>query len=431
MIAGPDPLLRDCYLQWRAQLERVSPKSCRVTFSGPALFRRRLVHHGFELHAVGVGEIDRVIGAPVIFARRIDYGHAVRFEEGAERVHVVAARKLEGVVVEADVALAVLALLALRVGGGDPEQRLAVAPAGHVGVVVFELEAEEAEDLAVELLRAREVADAQHQVIDTDDAGHDVSPSARLLRRWLPPPRAPAAAHAGAPGGRARARAIGLGFFVRAGAHLVERGFARTFVHARHPARLRRATLAPRAGRGRRPAARDRDRLGGGVVDDRELGGAQALDLVAQPRGFLEVEIGGGRAHARLEVGDHRLEIVADGGSGLLVADAGKPAAGRDQHVVALVDRLQNVGDVAAHALRRDAVRGVERFLLFTPPIGLGDGALHRAGHGVGIEDDTAVDVARGAADGLNERGLAAQESLLVGVEDRNQRAFRNVEALA
>src|SRR5262245_14693460 len=92
MIAGPDPLLRDCYLQWRAQLERVSPKSCRVTFSGPALFRRRLVHHGFELHAVGVGEIDRVIGAAVIFAGRIDYGHAVRFKEDAERVHVVAAR---------------------------------------------------------------------------------------------------------------------------------------------------------------------------------------------------------------------------------------------------------------------------------------------------------------------------------------------------
>src|SRR5262249_3352696 len=92
------------------------------------------------------------------------------------RVHVAAARNLEGVVVEADVALAVLALAALRVGGGDPEQRLAVAPAGHVGVVVFELEAEKAEQLAVEVLRAREVADAEHQVIDADDAGHGSLP---------------------------------------------------------------------------------------------------------------------------------------------------------------------------------------------------------------------------------------------------------------
>ena len=41
------------------------------------------------------------------------------------------------------------------------------------------------------------------------------------------------------------------------------------------------------------------------------------------------------------------------------------------------------------------------------------------------------VDVARGAADGLDERGLAAQEAFLVGVENGDQRAFRNVEALA
>ena len=49
----------------------------------------------------------------------------------------------------------------------------------------------------------------------------------------------------------------------------------------------------------------------------------------------------------------------------------------------------------------------------------------------VGIEDDVAVDVARGAADGLDQRGLAAQEAFFVGVENGDQRAFRNVEALA
>jgi hypothetical protein len=49
----------------------------------------------------------------------------------------------------------------------------------------------------------------------------------------------------------------------------------------------------------------------------------------------------------------------------------------------------------------------------------------------VGVEDHLAVDVARGAADGLDQRGLAAQEAFLVGVEDRDQRAFGNVEALA
>src|SRR5262249_60236863 len=101
----------------------------------------------------------------------------------------------------------------------------------------------------------------------------------RLLRRWLPPPRPPAAAHAGAAGGRAWAGTIGLGFPVGAGAHFVERGFARTFARIPHP-RLRRATLAPRAGGGGSPA-RERDPLGGGGGGDRGLGGAGAVDLAA------------------------------------------------------------------------------------------------------------------------------------------------------
>ena len=104
---------------------------------------------------------------------------------------------------------------------------------------------------------------------------------------------------------------------------------------------------------------------------------------------------------------------------------------GRHQHVVALVDAVEDVGDVLLHAFRRDAVRLVVLDLLLAAAVGLGHGALHRAGDRVGIEDHLAVDVARGAADGLDQRGLAAQEALLVGIEDRDQRAFRDVEALA
>jgi len=57
--------------------------------------------------------------------------------------------------------------------------------------------------------------------------------------------------------------------------------------------------------------------------------------------------------------------------------------------------------------------------------------ALHRARHRVRIEDHFAVDVAGGAADGLDQRGFAAQEAFLVGVEDRDQRTFRDVEPFA
>ncbi len=72
----------------------------------------------------------------------------------AEFIHVPAARKLERIVMEADIAFAVLVFLALRVGGGDPQSGLAVAPAHHVPpVFVHWLEAEESEELGIKLLR--------------------------------------------------------------------------------------------------------------------------------------------------------------------------------------------------------------------------------------------------------------------------------------
>src|SRR3977135_691585 len=136
--------------------------------------------------------------------------------------------------------------------------------------------------------------------------------------------------------------------------------------------------------------------LRGRVVDHGELGGAQALDLVAHAGGLLEVEVGGGLAHAGLQIGDDRLEIVPDGGGVLELA--GSARAGRDQDVVALIHAVHDVGDATADALRRDAVLGIVVALLVAPAAGLRHGALHRAGDGVGIENDLAVDVARRAA---------------------------------
>src|SRR4029077_14560416 len=131
-----------------------------------------------ELHAVRVGKIHGVVVAAVVLAGWIEHGHAILFQKGAERADIVAARKLERIVGEADIALAILVLPPLRVGGGDPEQGLAVAPPRHVRVVVFALEAEEDEQLVVEILRAGEIADAQHEMIDTDDTRHWTPPNA-------------------------------------------------------------------------------------------------------------------------------------------------------------------------------------------------------------------------------------------------------------
>src|SRR3546814_8384298 len=74
---------------------------------------------------------------------------------------------------------------------------------------------------------------------------------------------------------------------------------------------------------------------------------------------------------------------------------------------------------------------GVIRLLLFATAAGLAQRALHAAGHAIGIEDHPPVDVARRAADRLDQRRLRSQEPLLVGVEDRDQPAFGNVEPFA
>ncbi len=52
-------------------------------------------------------------------------------------------------------------------------------------------------------------------------------------------------------------------------------------------------------------------------------------------------------------------------------------------------------------------------------------------GHLVGIKYDLGVDVAGGAADRLDQRGLASEEAFLVGVEDADHRDLGQVEPFA
>ena len=113
------------------------------------------------------------------------------------------------------------------------------------------------------------------------------------------------------------------------------------------------------------------------------------------------------------------------------VSVAGASAPTVDRHVVARGDVPQDVADLLFDTLGRDAVGLVEGALLVAPPLGLGERGLERAGHVVGVEDHPAVEVARRPADGLDQRGLRAQIALLVGIQDRDQAAFRDVEALA
>ena len=70
----------------------------------------------------------------------------------------------------------------------------------------------------------------------------------------------------------------------------------------------------------------------------------------------------------------------------------------------------------------RDPVLAVVGELDLAAAVGLGDRLAHRLGLAVRVHEHAAVDVAGGAADRLDQARLAAQEALLVGVEDRDQR---------
>ena len=67
--------------------------------------------------------------------------------------------------------------------------------------------------------------------------------------------------------------------------------------------------------------------------------------------------------------------------------------------------------------------------LFLSSPQRLVDGELHGGGDGVGIHDHLAVHVTGGAACGLRQAAMAAQEAFLVGVEDSHERHLGQVEA--
>ena len=96
---------------------------------------------------------------------------------------------------------------------------------------------------------------------------------------------------------------------------------------------------------------------------------------------------------------------------------------------------LEHVAEAFLHGAhdraRRDAVLLVIGELLFAPRLADGDELLDRIGHLVGVENDEAVEMARGAARGLDERRLRAEKALLVGVEHGDERDLGQVEPLA
>src|SRR5260370_26813281 len=127
----------------------------------------------------------------------------------------------------------------------------------------------------------------------------------------------------------------------------------------------------------------------------------QSLNLVPYARCLLELEIARELHHFRVQfldplqrlLGRHRRVIGA-----------------RIPHL-ALLDgtrAFHHVADRLDDGAGRDAVLGIELDLLAAASVGFRDGALDRAGSHIRIKNRLAADVARRAADGLNQRTLGA-----------------------
>ena len=152
---------------------------------------------------------------------------------------------------------------------------------------------------------------------------------------------------------------------------------------------------------------------------------AQLFELVAEAAGLLEAEVVGGGEHFLLEGDDRALQLgrVGELAAGLAAAFLRRPVLHREE--------LGHLGDPLADGLRGDPVLLVVGELDRPAPVGLAHRRAHRVGLPVRVHQHPPVDVAGGAADRLHEAGLAAQEALLVGVEDRHQRDLGQVQPLA
>ena len=154
---------------------------------------------------------------------------------------------------------------------------------------------------------------------------------------------------------------------------------------------------------------------------------AQLDDLVAQPRGRLEVE----RLGRRRSSPPPCVEISRSTSSrGSFASSLAASAAARE-----LASPSRTYCTMSAIALRivcgSMPCSSLYAIWIARRRFGLVDRQPHRVGDLVGVHDDLARHVARRAADRLDERAVVAQEALLVGVEDRDERDLGQVEALA
>src|SRR2546423_1277914 len=145
---------------------------------------------------------------------------------------------------------------------------------------------------------------------------------------------------------------------------------------------------------------------------------AELLDLVAKLGGVLEPELLRRREHLFLELDDELLQVTGRQAFEILAAAAALRAGngGRFER-----QELGAVGHSLDDRFRRHPVLLVVSQLHGAAAVRLAQSTFDRFRPLVGVHQHLPVDVAGRAADGLDQRRLAAQETLLVGIENRNQ----------
>ena len=157
----------------------------------------------------------------------------------------------------------------------------------------------------------------------------------------------------------------------------------------------------------------------GGRVHGGVLTPAQTVDLVTQEGCMLKFQ--------QLRRFLHLTGQALDGGLPLHPAHA----AGVQLSVLRFIADLDAVCNGLDDSFWHDAMFFIVGHLDGAAALGLGDGAVHAVGDDIRVHDDKALGIAGRAANGLDQAGLAAQEALLVGIQDGNEADFRQVQTFA
>ena len=155
----------------------------------------------------------------------------------------------------------------------------------------------------------------------------------------------------------------------------------------------------------------------------------QGADAVAKPGGALELQLLGRFAHLALQLAHDLFQLAR-----IIAVHAqflGGPGELGLFRLGQLARHLKALAEGLADGLRSDAVLDV----VFELALAASSGFIHGLAHGrrdlVRIHDHAAFQVARGPAEGLDERARRTQKAFLVRVQNGHQGDFRQVQPLA